>query len=259
MFTQKQKRSLFLGLAVIIFGILAWFVFSGNAGATNDWELTNTEYGDCIPNDAYDCENYGGTQTITKYYEKYGLVCPEGYHPFVGSLCEKDGPQFDLKSKVLSVVDTKTEVEYKDCEVVPPPCEEEEECPEGTHSVFFGNNQEYEVPVCEPDVPPSVHPSDERFAGSSTEPPAPRVCTVWHESPTVWYENNEFKWATDENGIQKFSLIYGPSENELVYGIDNLPSDSRGVTIERPAWNQTWFQVWSWIDNCAFKSMTIDP
>lgn len=226
----NEKRNLFLGIvAVAILALITFFVMIGNAGATGGWQLTNTEYGECTG----DCDSNEGTRTVTKTYEKQGFICPEGYHDF-GVLCEKDGPQFDLKSKVTVVTDTKTEEETEDCYIeVPPVCEEPEK-----PVVFTGVSD-----------------------GKAPEPkaPAPVTCTLVLEKPTVWYEGGQFKWATDQKDIEKFSIVYGQTPDSLVYGIDNIPADSRGIEINRPAWNQTWFQVWSWVKGCPSVSETIDP
>ena len=105
-------------------------------------------------------------------------------------------------------------------------------------------------------VPPSPH--TDGLSDGKNQQPAHRVCTIEHTAPINWYENGEFKWATDES-VEKFSIIFGPSPDELIYGIDNIPGDSRGIEINRPNWGQTWFQVQSWIDGCMFPSETIDP
>lgn len=98
------------------------------------------------------------------------------------------------------------------------------------------------------------------FAGSSTEAPKPPTCTVGFEKARVWYSGNQFSWATDAKNIQKFSIIYGRTADSLIYGVDNLPADARSIEVNgRDGWNQTWFQVWTWVEGCAEKSDVIDP
>lgn len=108
-------------------------------------------------------------------------------------------------------------------------------------------------------TPPSPYSDGRSSDPGATAPPAHKVCTLELERPTIWYENGQFKWATDQKDIEKFSIIYGETPESLVYGIDNIPADSRGIEIERPNWSQTWFQVWSWVQGCAVKSDIIDP
>lgn len=143
----------------------------------------------------------------------------------------------------------------KDVEVTPTPTELPDYCPEEGYQPYGPCLPEEEVTP----TPTKGSESNVRFEGSTTNPPAARVCTIYHAPATVWYEKGQFKWATDEQGIQKFSIVYGPTPNEQIYGIDNIPQDSRGIEINRPKWNQTWFSVWTWIDNCSYESETIDP
>lgn len=285
-FTAKQKRSLFIGLATFIFGVFAWMLFSGQVFGTH--QETCPEGNGWVKVDDLDGHNYTyptpeGYQVTDNCY-KHSTFVHFGFgdtvttdthnicHPVFWWICNDRRFELSHASFLLEEIPIEDLCENLSGvqESVPPNYVSDYGicvCPEGFHLELYGNNEQYEIPACVPNEEeeeeekeqPKGEPSNETFAGSSTNPPAPRVCTVWHESPTVWYEGDQFKWATDENGIQKFSLIYGPSENELIYGIDNIPSDSRSVNIERPSWSQTWFQVWSFIDGCAYKSTIIDP
>lgn len=138
--------------------------------------------------------------------------------------------------------------------------------PRGGHEFWVKTGKKIvEVDCPEPEVPedkptpPSPY-SDGR-SSSPSGPPAHKVCTIMLETPTVWYGNGALNWATDQKDIEKFSLIYGQTPDSLVYGIDNIPSDSRGIEVPNgtETWNEVWWQVWTWVNGCASKSEIIDP
>ena len=136
----------------------------------------------------------------------------------------------------------------------------QESLPQGYH--FDGENycveNEEEEPRDEPkgngtgNVPENPHTN-------TTNPPAVATCTIPFEVARTWYDDGELHWASDAQGIQKFSITYGPSEDQLIYGIDNIVSTARAVAKPESNWNQTWFSVWSWKDGCANVSTPIDP
>lgn len=111
-------------------------------------------------------------------------------------------------------------------------------------------------PTREPEQPQGNPPT---FQGSTTDAPPAKVCTIPFTEATIWYEGDQFKWATDVQGIEKFAIVYGPTPDQLIYGIDNIPATARSIEINRPDWKQTWFQVWIFKDGCAEKSLVIDP
>lgn len=125
--TNKEKKNLFIGvLTVVVLGFLAFLFLTNRAGATGGWNLVNTEYGECIANDAEDCENYGGTQTVTKYYEKETRQC----YIYAGPNKVAVADAVCTVAKVgffETTVQEKTIESEQECEVVPPVCEEEPE------------------------------------------------------------------------------------------------------------------------------------
>lgn len=144
----------------------------------------------------------------------------------------------------------------------PKPCkkdDEERRCPKPT-------------PTVEPTVVPTVTPTptveqpkgDDRgdYHPSVVQTPQAPTCTIPFESARVWYTKKDgkvfFNWATDAQDIQKFSIVYGKSADKLVYGVDNIPSTSRSLEIKGLT-GRTFFQVWTWVRDCAEKSVTIDP
>lgn len=97
---------------------------------------------------------------------------------------------------------------------------------------------------------------------SEVKAPAPMVCTVPFEAPRVWYtkENGKvtFNWAED-TAVDKFSLTYGYSVDNLEYGVDNLPSTSRSLEINGLTHSPVFFQVQAWKLGCMEGSNIIDP
>lgn len=93
-------------------------------------------------------------------------------------------------------------------------------------------------------------------------PQAP-TCTIHFEKARVWYTKVNgkvvFNWATDAQGIEKFSVTYGYSPDKLVYGVDNIPSTSRSLEIKGLTHSPVYFNVWTWISACSEVSNTIDP
>lgn len=123
------------------------------------------------------------------------------------------------------------------------------------------------TPTTTPEPTPTVEvkesvKGDDRgdYRKEEAKAPAPVVCTVPFEVSRVWYEGGKFFWANDTQGIQKFSIVYGKTKNNLEYGIDNIPASSRSIEINgRNGWNQTWWAVYTWKDNCHNVSEVIDP
>lgn len=124
-----------------------------------------------------------------------------------------------------------------------------------------------ELQNCELEVTPTPEPCRENcgtpptFAGSSTEAPKPVSCTIPFEVARTWYGDGKLSWANDAQGIQKFSITYGPDKDHLIYGVDNIPADAR--SLDKPGytegWNQLWFSVWTWVNGCTNQSEPIDP
>ena len=187
------------------------------------------------------CEQlYCGSSEGTQSREVSHYVCPEGYTVNLFDFTPKDchkGPIWNLSYAYFEKV---VEVETQACTVEEVVACEEEPTPEPCKE-NCGN-------------PPT-------FASSSTEAPKPVTCTVKHEVARTWYGDGKLSWANDDQGIQKFSVTYGPTKDQLVYGIDNISADAR--SIDKPGftenWNQLWFSVWTWVDGCATVSQPIDP
>lgn len=201
------------------------------------------EWSECVANEGNDCGENGGTRSRT--VTTASLQCPEGYHPFAGPLCEKDGPKFDLKSKVW-VEETTTETE--DCEIPEEQvvkCEEppKEECPPGYHevpqtdedvlertSIVVGDYQQEETPlVCEPDEPkePEQPGTPPTFAGSSTEAP---VCP---DGNTVNVPANPHVWRAGEKATVNFFITEGDSA-DVVYKEVNASDWQHAVSNLKP-------------------------
>lgn len=114
---------------------------------------------------------------------------------------------------------------------------------------------------------PSDQPKGDNRGDPHTEEakaPAPVTCNIPFEIPRAWYTKKDgkviFNWATDTEGIQKFSIVYGYSADNLVYGVDNLPADSRSLDINGlDKSKHTFFQVQAWKDGCMEGSAIIDP
>jgi hypothetical protein len=104
------------------------------------------------------------------------------------------------------------------------------------------------------------------FPGSTTNPPAPVTCNIPFTAPVIvsfkalGHGIVEFDYLNSEEGISKFSAIYGYSPDQLIYGVDNLPATSRSLTITglQPGRN-VWLQMWNWKNGCAMKSALYDP
>lgn len=139
------------------------------------------------------------------------------------------------------------------------PCEYPPKCEEGQILV----DNECITPEPPREEPPVVCTENcgtpPTFAGSTTNPPAGPTCTIQFEVARTWYDNGELKWATDAQGIQKFSITYGPDKDHLIYGIDNIVPTARAVARPESDFNQTWFSVWTWVNDCANQSPPIDP
>jgi hypothetical protein len=130
-------------------------------------------------------------------------------------------------------------------------CEEQEEEEE--------EEEEEDEPTPSPE--PTKTP-DQPVTNNATPagPPAHATCNITFEAAEVWYSGDQFNWATSVENIDKFSIVYGKTPDSLIYGIDNIPADSRGIEINgRDGWSETWWQVWTWRDSCAEKSEIIDP
>lgn len=99
------------------------------------------------------------------------------------------------------------------------------------------------------------------FQGSTTNPPAAATCNIPFEVARTWYGNGKLYWASDEQGVQRFSITYGPDKDHMIYGIDNIPAGTGVRSIDKPksGFKQTWFSVWTWKDGCANQSTPIDP
>jgi hypothetical protein len=70
----------------------------------------------------------------------------------------------------------------------------------------------------------------------------------------------ELGWWRPVSGVDKYSLIYGYKETEMIHGVINIPGNSTGLTIGalRPN-TYTFFQLWAWRGECVTKSTVIDP
>lgn len=93
----------------------------------------------------------------------------------------------------------------------------------------------------------------------ATAAPAVSTCIIPFEVARTWYDNGELRWATDAQGIQKFSITYGPSADQLIYGVDNIVPTARAIAKPESNWNQTWFSVYTWVNGCENHSEPRDP
>jgi hypothetical protein len=67
-------------------------------------------------------------------------------------------------------------------------------------------------------------------------------------------------WLSSATGISKFSLTYGYQGNRMIYGIPNLPSSSRSITIGDLAIGQPMdVVVQAWRGGCEETSNIGDP
>lgn len=141
------------------------------------------------------------------------------------------------------------------------PCQYPPKCEEGQILV----ENECVTPEPPREEPPVVTTCTENcgnpptFAGSSTNAPAGPTCTIPFEVARTWYDKDGLHWATDAQGIQKFSITYGPDRDHMIYGIDNIVPTARGIEKPKSDFNQTWFSVWTWVNDCANQSTPIDP
>ena len=128
---------------------------------------------------------------------------------------------------------------------------------------------------CEPE--PSVEPSPEvsgctQKCGWSPEPnKAPEykepVCSVsLPQRPSFTFSRVDpitvkMFWNEDDTNTTHWSISYGYSEHDLVYGIPYLPKEAREATITNLEPNaHVWLELARWNSNqCAVYSERLDP
>lgn len=209
-----------IGLALLV---VAWLVFGFKASATQVYSKTI-------------CHHTPGNQVTLTFHTI------QAYFGHLGQ--PHSGQTFDTNGACQEVTPTPTPT------VTPtPPVECEEDCEEVT-------------PTPTPEQPKVEQPKgDDRgdYHPSAVEAPKPATCNIPFEVARTWYGDGKLYWASDVDGIQKFSITYGSSADNLVYGIDNIPATAREIDKPKSDFSQTWFSVWTWKDNCANQSTPIDP
>ncbi len=94
------------------------------------------------------------------------------------------------------------------------------------------------------------------FVASCTVPfDAPLLQGFQRLSPT----SVEFSfWGVRD--VDKYSVVFGYSQDNLIYGIENVANDQTSFVLNdlQPNTN-VWAQVWDWKNGCAEKSEIIDP
>lgn len=102
--------------------------------------------------------------------------------------------------------------------------------------------------------------------GSSTQAPSSVTCTVPFSPPMIVASKANgggsltFYWLESAQHVQKYSIVYGYSPTNLVFGEDNIPNTSTAITInDLTPGNEAYGQIWSWVNGCAEKSNVFEP
>lgn len=136
-----------------------------------------------------------------------------------------------------------------------------------------------EIPSVTPSVTPSETPTPQNQGqsggGSSPQPagqtsttqaPGSPSCIIPFSAPVLngfseaGSGSVNFSWLESDNGIDKFSIRYGYTQNNLVYGEDNIPSSSRSITLgSLQSGAHVWAIVSAWKGGCSEDSNELDP
>lgn len=220
-----NKRVFIYGIIFgLAFCLFLWALFSFKASAHQEYSKTI-------------CHHTPGNNVTLTFHT------PQAYQGHLGQ--PHSGQTYDTNGACEEVTPTPTPT------VTPtPPVECEKDCEEVTPT-----------PV-EPTPTPvegQKGNSDGDYHPSAVEAPKPPTCTISFEIARTWYDKDGLHWATDAKDIQKFSITYGADKDHLIYGIDNIPANARGIAKPKSNFKNTWFSVWTWVGGCANQSTPIDP
>lgn len=137
-------------------------------------------------------------------------------------------------------------------------CEDDEDCVTPT-------------PTATPSATPTpTQPPGNNNGGSSgstdtTEAPGPTVCNVPFQAPILQGFQADgngsvtFSWWPSPN-VSKYSITYGYTPDNLMFGEDNIPSTSTSIQINDliPGHN-VWAQIQAWQGGCEESSNLLDP
>lgn len=102
-------------------------------------------------------------------------------------------------------------------------------------------------------------------SGQSNSAPGPAVCDIPFQAPILQGFTADgngsvtFSWWPSPN-VSKYSITYGYSTDNLMYGEDNIPSSSTSITLNGliPGKN-VWAQIQAWQGGCEESSNLFDP
>ena len=102
--------------------------------------------------------------------------------------------------------------------------------------------------------------------GSTTNAPGSPTCTIPFTAPVltsiVAGQSGQviFTWFDSETATNKFAVTYGYSPTQLIYGVDNIPSSSRSLTVgDLIPGSNIYGKVWGFENRCAETSNILDP
>lgn len=134
------------------------------------------------------------------------------------------------------------------------------------------------TPTDDPEPTPSVEPTPEATpeptrssTTAETTPPCPNgqncedVCTLPLKPATaiggerIDSDTVRFNWFVSTDPHDKQTLLYGPSEDQLLYSVHDLPGDTGSYEVNE-VWEGHWyFAIGTWNDVCVAWSETVDP
>lgn len=272
---------MFWVLMAVAFIIVAVGTYMATMANANDDNYPSWHENTCVSTGPQ-CGTDNGTETVTT---NPTFTCPEGY-------TYQNSGDFDQRChRIVNCGDNDRDGDDEDCPVehISPTgafclegytktgSGEETKCSK-TISCHTGkiDNSACEAPSISPTATPtptvsvtSTQPPSNnqggQGGGQSNNPPPVAQCGTPFDAPHIVSFTNKdkgtvnFAW-TEGQTVDKYSITYGYSPNNLNMGEDNIPGNATNWDIHQlnPG-SHVWAQVQAWFNGCEESSNVFDP